>query len=66
MSNGRRVYYWTNLVINPILFAMTLGLPWFITASSPPWALPESVVVWIAWASVFLRLGWVILSLLST
>jgi hypothetical protein len=60
MSNGRRVYYWTNLVINPILFAMTLGLPWFITALK---GLPEGVVVWIAWASVFLRLGWVILSI---
>ena len=60
MSNGRRVYYWTKLVINPILFAMTLGLPWFITALK---ALPESVVVWIAWASVLVRLGWVILSI---
>jgi len=54
MSNGRRVYYWTNLVINPILFAMTLGLPWFITALK---ALPESAGVWIAWASVLVRLG---------
>ena len=60
MSNGRRVYYWTNLVINPILFAMTFGLPWFITALK---ALPESVGAWIAWASVLARLGWVILSI---
>jgi len=60
MSHGRRVYYWTNLVINPILFAMTLGLPWFITALK---ALPESAGAWIAWASVLARLGWVILSI---
>ena len=60
MSSGRRIYYWANLLLNPLLFAFTILAPWIADWLQ---ALPESVGLAIAAASLVVRLGWVIVSL---
>ena len=57
MSTGRRIYYWANLLVNPLLFAFT-----FLAPSISDWlqTMPESVGLAIAAASMVVRLGWVI------
>ena len=56
----RLLYYGANLILNPLLVAFTLGVPFFDEALA---ALPPDLGLAVAWGSIAVRLGWVFLSL---